>query len=100
MQAVLQESYVGKREAAEDASAVVLLDFMKAYDTLNREFMLLALQRFGFDARFVQLVGRMHERTTAHSRSMANFLAQYQSDPASDRGALSRHSCLSLRQRH
>lgn len=38
---------------------------LKAYDTLDRGFLLLALQKFGFSDDFVALLGRMHNGTTA-----------------------------------
>ncbi|TYZ59779.1 hypothetical protein PybrP1_007613 [[Pythium] brassicae (nom. inval.)] len=65
MHAVLQETYANEHGSADDAPAVILLDFMKAYDMLNREFILLTLQRFGFASEFVNLVGRIHNNTTA-----------------------------------
>lgn len=38
---------------------------MKAYDLLNRNFILLALQKLGFCDNFVALIARLHEATTA-----------------------------------
>lgn len=52
-------------EAADDVPAVILLDFMKAYGTLNREFLILTLQQFGFATDFVQLIDRIREHTSA-----------------------------------
>ncbi|TYZ57613.1 hypothetical protein PybrP1_008569, partial [[Pythium] brassicae (nom. inval.)] len=40
------ESCSNPIESADDAPAIVLLDFMKAYDMLNHDFLLLTLQRF------------------------------------------------------
>lgn len=42
-----------------------MLDFRKAYDTLSRTFMMVALEMFGFDSRFVDLMDRMHTDTIA-----------------------------------
>lgn len=42
-----------------------MLDIMKAYDCLNRDFMLLMLKKFGFDRRFIQLISRVHDGTAA-----------------------------------
>lgn len=66
MQSVLHEAFEDEHMGTDEAPAGVLLNFMKAYDTLNRDFILLALQCFGFANEFVQLVGRLHENTRAH----------------------------------
>ena len=65
MQAMLQQAYEDEKQSIDDAPAVVLLDFMKAYDTLDRNFILLALKKFGFSTEFVRLIDKMHQGTTA-----------------------------------
>lgn len=49
----------------DESPAVVLLDFIKAYDMINRDFLLLTLKKFGFQQGFVHLIGRLHYGTTA-----------------------------------
>ncbi|TMW61711.1 hypothetical protein Poli38472_010774 [Pythium oligandrum] len=46
-------------------SVALLLDFAKAYDTLDREFLYAVLTRFGFPDQFVTTVRQMHRSTTA-----------------------------------
>lgn len=46
----------------------VLLDFAKAYDTLDRPFLLRALRRLGFPPKFLEAVNQMHLLTTAQYR--------------------------------
>ncbi|TYZ57467.1 hypothetical protein PybrP1_006371 [[Pythium] brassicae (nom. inval.)] len=64
MQAVLHERYNDTSEHADEAAAVILLDFMKEYDTLDRKF-LLVLRNFGFAVDLVALIERRHDDTTA-----------------------------------
>jgi len=49
---------------------VVLLDFAKAYDSLNREFLFRVLRHRGFPPRFLNVVEAIHTGTTV--RFMAN----------------------------
>ncbi|OWZ11876.1 LOW QUALITY PROTEIN: polyprotein [Phytophthora megakarya] len=49
---------------------VLLLDFAKAYDSLNREFLLAVLQAKGFPPKFCQIVQAIHTNTTV--QFMAN----------------------------
>lgn len=51
--------------APDDSRVILLLDFRKAYDTVDREFLYETLRNFGFDDRFVKLIERMHTGTTA-----------------------------------
>ncbi|KAE8915450.1 hypothetical protein PF003_g614 [Phytophthora fragariae] len=51
--------------AAELSRVVLLLDFRKAYDTVAREFLFLALIKFGFSQEFVDMIRRLHAGTTA-----------------------------------
>uniref|UniRef100_A0AAV1TKQ1 Reverse transcriptase domain-containing protein n=1 Tax=Peronospora matthiolae TaxID=2874970 RepID=A0AAV1TKQ1_9STRA len=48
---------------ADQSRCIVLSDFRKAYDTVDREFMHEALHLFGFGARFVDLIRRIHQGT-------------------------------------
>ena len=43
---------------------VLLLDFAKAYDTLQRPFLLSALTWLGFSSKFVSVVAALHRDTT------------------------------------
>jgi hypothetical protein len=53
-------------EVAEDKSRLILtLDFRKAYDTVAREFLFLAMRKFGFSTKFVHMIQRLHDRTPA-----------------------------------
>ncbi|KAF1328106.1 Rxlr effector protein, partial [Globisporangium splendens] len=65
MQAALDKAYHSSTEGFDDAPGIVMLDFMKAYDTLDRDFLYLVLSKFGFGRQFADLVRRMHTDTTA-----------------------------------
>ncbi|KAF1335371.1 Rxlr effector protein, partial [Globisporangium splendens] len=65
MQATLDKAYHNGTEGLDDAPGIAMLDFMKAYDTLDRDFLYLVLSKFGFGRQFVDLVRRMHSDTTA-----------------------------------
>ncbi|KAF1318308.1 Rxlr effector protein, partial [Globisporangium splendens] len=65
MQAALDKAYHNSAEGLDDAPGIVMLDFMKAYDTLDTDFLYLVLSKFGFGRQFVDLVRRMHSDTTA-----------------------------------
>ena len=43
---------------------VLLLDFVKAYDTLQRPYLLYALTLLGFSSQFVSVVVALHRGTT------------------------------------
>ena len=45
---------------AMNSRAILLLDFRKAYDTVDREFLYEALMTFSFSERYVQLIRRLH----------------------------------------
>lgn len=49
----------------EEAPGILLVDFRKAYDTLNRPYLLRAMEALSFAPAFIQLVDRMHQNTTA-----------------------------------
>ncbi|KAF1336039.1 Rxlr effector protein, partial [Globisporangium splendens] len=59
------KAYHNNGEGLDDAPGIAMLDFMKAYDTLDRDFLYLVLSKFGFGRQFVDLVRRMHSDTTA-----------------------------------
>ncbi|KAF1320354.1 Rxlr effector protein, partial [Globisporangium splendens] len=65
MQAALDKAYHNNGEGLDDAPGIAMLDFMKAYDTLDRDFLHLVLSKFGFGRQFVDLVRRVHSDTTA-----------------------------------
>ncbi|KAF1331101.1 Rxlr effector protein, partial [Globisporangium splendens] len=65
MQAALDKAYHSSTEGLDDAPGIAMLDFMKACDTLDRDFLYLVLSKFGFGRQFVDLVRRMHTDTTA-----------------------------------
>ncbi|KAF1333190.1 Rxlr effector protein, partial [Globisporangium splendens] len=48
MQVALDKAYHNGTEGFDDAPGIVMLDFMKAYDTLDRDFLYLVLSKFGF----------------------------------------------------
>ena len=56
-----QELHVG----AERAPVLVLLDFAKAYDTLNRIFLFETIEAMGFPQQFIQVIKNLHTSTTA-----------------------------------
>ncbi|KAF1332040.1 Rxlr effector protein, partial [Globisporangium splendens] len=65
MQTALDKAYHNSAEGLDDAPGIAMLDFMKAYDTLDRDFLYLVLSKFGIGRQFVDLVRRMHSDTTA-----------------------------------
>uniref|UniRef100_A0AAV1V694 Reverse transcriptase domain-containing protein n=1 Tax=Peronospora matthiolae TaxID=2874970 RepID=A0AAV1V694_9STRA len=50
---------------AEDSRCILLLDFRKAYDTVDRDFLYESMRLFGFTESFVDLICRIHTGTTA-----------------------------------
>ena len=65
MMAHLQSAREESNLNADASRAIVLLDFRKAYDTVDRDFMVEALRLFGFDENFLALMQRLHTNTTA-----------------------------------
>jgi ribonuclease HI/exonuclease III len=63
--ATLRSAYANPGERIADAPALVLLDYAKAYDTLDRNYVQLALAAFGYDTAFIHLVKRLHATTNA-----------------------------------
>ena len=50
---------------ARASRVILLLDFRKAYDRVNRKFRYAALRAFHFDDQFIQIIQRVHTGTTA-----------------------------------
>ncbi|OWZ02757.1 reverse transcriptase, partial [Phytophthora megakarya] len=48
----------------QDDALVMLLDFMKAYDSLSRSFLLKTLRRHGYPAKLIEAVRLLHDGTT------------------------------------
>lgn len=65
LQALLAAAFEDAQLAMDESPGVALLDFRKAYDTLDRDLLLLALQCFGFSDDFVALILRLHSGATA-----------------------------------
>ena len=65
MMAHLQSARAESNLLADASRAIVLLDFRKAYDTVDRYFMVEALRHFGFDEKFLALIQWLHTNTTA-----------------------------------
>jgi exonuclease III len=65
MLAVLATANDEPELAAALSHVILLLDFRKAYDTVAREFLFLALLKFGFSEAFVNMLRRLHDGTTA-----------------------------------
>ena len=65
MMAQLQTAADHEDLAARQSRCILLLDFRKAYDTVDREFMYETLHHFGFAKQFVDLIRRIHNGTTA-----------------------------------
>jgi len=65
MLAQLQTSFDDQGRNIEDTPGILLLDFFKAYDTVDRGYLLAVLKEYGFDESFVDLIARTHLGTTA-----------------------------------
>lgn len=50
---------------ASDSAGISLLDFAKAYDTVDRVYLLEVLRQYRFAPEFIDLLERLHEKTTA-----------------------------------
>jgi hypothetical protein len=61
MRAVLTQA----EQTPGSAGAVVLVDFCKAYDSVDRTFLWTAMATFGYPPRFIELVRKLHEKTRA-----------------------------------
>ncbi|KAE9266852.1 hypothetical protein PR003_g31975, partial [Phytophthora rubi] len=51
--------------AATLSQVILMLDFKKAYDTVARDFLFLAMQRFGFSPAFIAMIRKLHNGTIA-----------------------------------
>ena len=65
MMAILNTGAAKPEVAAMHSEAILLLDFRKAYDTVARDFIFVALTRFGFSPEFVAMIRTIHNGTTA-----------------------------------
>ena len=63
--AILNTGAAKPEVAAMHSETILLLDFRKAYDTVARDFLFLALTRFGFSPEFVTMMRTIHNETTA-----------------------------------
>ena len=50
---------------ATSSRAILLLDFLKAYDTVSREFLFEVMRAFGFYGAFITMARHLHTNTTA-----------------------------------
>ena len=81
---------------AEDSRCILLLDFWKAYDTVDRNFLYETLRIFGFNESFVDLIYRIHTRTQLVSSSMEVGLPRFRYVPVYVKTARSLPSSFSL----
>ncbi|KAE9336200.1 hypothetical protein PR003_g12635 [Phytophthora rubi] len=65
MLAVLASAELQPEVSAAISRVILLLDFKKAYDTVARDFLFIALRRFGFSEEFVKMIQKLHNGTTA-----------------------------------
>ena len=84
------EAHLAKAFLADYGStgAMLFVDFVKAYDTLSREFMLDVLHRLGFGAAFLRAIFTLHNFTFAvfvvnnfHTRAVQLFSGVCQGCP-------------------
>ena len=47
------------------SKAILLMYFQKAHDTIDRDFLFVAIQRFGFSPEFMTMIQNIHAGTTA-----------------------------------
>eukprot|EP00644_Phytophthora_capsici_P019374 jgi/Phyca11/51451/gw1.173.9.1 len=66
MMSQLDTAYSEENEAATESAGILLLDFAKAYDTVDRVFLLEVLRQYGFSEGFVALLERLHTNTVSH----------------------------------
>lgn len=63
MLAALQTQYGDKDQSPDQSAAVVLLDFAKAYDSLERDYLAEILRRYGFGQCTIRLTHALHDNT-------------------------------------
>lgn len=52
-------------KSAADSGGVMMIGFAKAYDTIDRNYLMLVLKKFGFSQRFIDVMVKIHDGTTA-----------------------------------
>lgn len=65
MLAVLASAESQPEVSAALSRVIILLEFKKTYDTVARDFLFIALRRFGFSEEFVKMIQKLHKGTTA-----------------------------------
>lgn len=74
MLALLTTPTAEPKLAALRSRAIFLLDFRKAYDTVAREFLFLALVHFKFSQELTVMIRNVHDGTTAQFMVNGEFL--------------------------
>ncbi|OWZ17931.1 RxLR effector protein [Phytophthora megakarya] len=65
MVAQLEATVNDSLRSTGESAGILLLDFAKAYDTVDRVYLLEVLRQFGFAAEFIDLIESLHVKTTA-----------------------------------
>jgi hypothetical protein len=76
MRAILQQAQDERAPQPADG-AIVLIDFRKAYDTIDRDFLRYALLAFGYPSTFITVVDTVHAGTTARFLVNGELSAQF-----------------------
>eukprot|EP00644_Phytophthora_capsici_P008442 jgi/Phyca11/114362/e_gw1.26.65.1 len=62
---VLSKSTKDSSKQWQDSEGILCLDFRKAYDTLDRTYLMKVLRRYGFTEKFLNVIRQLHDGTTA-----------------------------------
>ena len=62
---MLENSYSRDDQGLEESPSIILIDFRKAYDTVDRDFLQVMLEKYHFSASFRRLIETLHRNTTA-----------------------------------
>lgn len=62
---LLNHANKSQQTSLEESPGIVLLEFAKAYDTVDRRYLYEVLRMFGLLSAFVNLIKRLHDDTTA-----------------------------------
>ena len=62
---MLESSYSNENQNLEDSPSITLIDFRKAYDTVDRDFLQVMLEKYKFSASFRRLIESLHRDTVA-----------------------------------
>lgn len=65
MQSIFETYKFTQKQSAAKSGGILFLDFSKAYDSVDRKYLFLVLRLFGFSERFIDLMHRIHDGTTA-----------------------------------